>query len=79
MDPIGAAIGKQVGMVWIHADEAKAGKAIAVPLSEAGVQVLNAQAGKNAEYCFACRGQPIRQVGTKAWRAAEVLLQNRYR
>jgi integrase len=57
-------------IAWIHADEAKAGKAIAVPLSEAAVQVLNAQAGKHAECCFTYRGQPIRQVGTKAWRAA---------
>jgi integrase len=57
-------------IAWIHPDEAKAGKAIAVPLSEAAVQLLKAQEGKHPQYCFTYCGQPIHQVNTKAWRGA---------
>ena len=55
---------------WIHPDQAKARKAIAVPLSAAAVIVLREQIGVHAEFVFAFRGKPIRQVNTKAWRQA---------
>ena len=55
---------------WIHADQAKARKAIAVPLSAAAVIVLREQMGKHPEVVFTYRGKPIRQVNTKAWRSA---------
>jgi integrase len=54
---------------WIHADQAKAGKAIAVPLSAAAVIVLREQLGKHSTHVFSYRGKPVRQVNTKAWRA----------
>lgn len=55
---------------WIHADQAKARKAIAVPLSAAAVVVIREQIGKHDTHVFSYRGQPVRQVNTKAWRAA---------
>jgi integrase len=41
-----------------------------VPLSAAAVIVLREQIGVHAEFVFAFRGKPIRQVNTKAWRQA---------
>ena len=55
---------------WIHPDQAKARKAIAVPLSAAAVIMLREQIGKHAKYVFTFRGKPVTQVNTKAWRAA---------
>jgi integrase len=54
---------------WIHPDQAKARKAIAVPLSATAVAVLRAQVGKHPTRVFSFRGKPVRQVNTKAWRA----------
>jgi integrase len=55
---------------WIHPDQAKARKAIAVPLSAAAVVVVRGQIGKHATRVFSFRGNPVRQVNTKAWRLA---------
>ena len=55
---------------WIHPDQAKARRAIAVPLSAAAVIVVREQIGKHQKCVFSFRGKPIRQVNTKAWRAA---------
>jgi integrase len=55
---------------WVHPDQAKARKAIAVPLSAAAVLVLREQIGVHAEFVFAFRGKPVMQVNTKAWRQA---------
>jgi len=55
---------------WIHPDQAKARKAIALPLSAAAVIVLREQMGEHPEVVFTYRGKPIRQVNTKAWRSA---------
>ena len=55
---------------WIHPDQAKARKAIAVPLSAAAVVVLREQIGKHPDYVFSYRGKPVTQVNTKAWRQA---------
>ena len=52
---------------WIHPDQAKARKAIAVPLSDVAMQVLREQAGKHAVYVFTYRGERVVQVSTKAW------------
>lgn len=57
---------------WIHPDQAKARKAIAVPLSTAAVIVIREQLGKHATHVFSFRGKPVRQVNTKAWRNALV-------
>lgn len=55
---------------WIHPDQAKARKAIAVPLSSKAVIVLREQVGKHPAYVFTYEGRPVRQVNTKAWKLA---------
>jgi len=57
-------------VAWVHPDQAKAGKAIPVPLSTAAVAVLQAQQAKHERWIFPYRGNPVRQVTTKAWRTA---------
>jgi integrase len=55
---------------WIHPDQAKARKAIGVPLSAAAVIVLREQIGRHATHVFSFRGKSIRQVNNQAWRKA---------
>lgn len=57
-------------LAWIHPDQAKARKAIAVPLNAEAVLILGQQAGKHPTHVFSYAGKPIRQVSTKAWYAA---------
>ena len=57
---------------WVHPDQAKARKAIAVPLSATAVALIRGQAGKHPTRVFTYRGKPVSQVNTKAWRAALV-------
>lgn len=52
---------------WIHPDQAKAKRMIAVPLSAAAVVVIREQLGKHKTHVFSFRGKPITQVSTKAW------------
>ncbi len=52
---------------WIHPDQAKARRAIAVPLNEDAMAVVVRQVGKHPTHVFSFRGRPIRQVSTKAW------------
>lgn len=55
---------------WIHADQAKARKAIAVPLNAEAVLVIRKQLGKHPTHVFSFRGRQITQVSTKAWYGA---------
>lgn len=55
---------------WIHPDQAKARKAIRVPLNDAAIAVLVRQVGKHPVRVFTFRGKPVKQVNTKAWQAA---------
>jgi len=55
---------------WVKASDAKAGVAIAVPLSNDAMVVLRELAGKHSEYVFSYRGNRIRNAGDKAWRAS---------
>jgi integrase len=57
-------------VAWIHPDQAKAKKAIGVPLSTHAVSVLREQVGQHATWVFPYRGKPIAQVATRAWRLA---------
>jgi integrase len=57
-------------LAWIHPDQAKAGKAIAVPLNAEAVALVTKQVGKHPTHVFSFRGRPITQVSTKAWYAA---------
>jgi integrase len=55
---------------WIRPDQARGRRAIAVPLSEAAILVLREQVGKHPLCVFTYRGDPIKQLNSKAWRAA---------
>jgi integrase len=57
-------------IAWIHPDEAKARKAIAVPLNADALHCLRKQVDLHEEFVFSYRGHPIQQINTKAWRAA---------
>jgi integrase len=54
-------------LAWIHPDQAKARKAIAVPLNAEAAAILCRQIGKHATHVFCFRGKPVHQVSTKAW------------
>lgn len=55
-------------VAWIHPDQAKARKAISVPLNAEAVMVLQQQKGKHHLRVFTYKGRPVRDVNTKAWR-----------
>ena len=57
-------------IAWIHPDQAKARKAIAVPLTAAAVIVLRELMDRHPRFVFTYHGKPIRQVNTKAWKQA---------
>jgi integrase len=54
-------------LAWVHPDQAKARRAIAVPLNSSAVEIVQKQIGKHATHVFSYRGKPITQVSTKAW------------
>jgi integrase len=58
------------GIAWVHPDQAKARKAIAVPLNAEAVSLIRKRLGKHPTHVFSFRGKPIVQVSTKAWYAA---------
>ena len=55
---------------WVHPDQAKARKAIAVPLNREAVIIIRKQIGRHATHVFSFKGKPMTQVSTKAWYAA---------
>jgi integrase len=57
-------------LAWIHPDQAKARRAIPVPLNAEAVVIIRKQLGRHATHVFSFRGKPITQVSTKAWYAA---------
>ena len=54
-------------MAWIHPDQAKARKAIAVPLNAEAVLIIRGWIGSHETHVFSFREMPSRQVSTKAW------------
>jgi len=58
------------GMAWIHADQAKARKAIAVPLNADALTVLRKRLGRHPKYVFTFGNKPVARTSTKAWKAA---------
>jgi len=56
-------------LAWVHADQAKARKAIPVPLNAEAVVLIRKWLGKHPTHVFSFRGKPITQVSTKAWYA----------
>ncbi len=62
-------------VAWIHPDQAKARKAITVPLSDTAVAVLRRQLAKkrkpeHLDAVFVYNGAPVYQTVTAAWRKA---------
>ena len=57
-------------IAWIHPDQAKAEKAIGVPLSIEAVLILRGQVGKHENWVFPYKGFPVTQTATKTWRDA---------
>lgn len=55
---------------WIHPDQAKARKAIPVPLSPAAIEIVLEQRGNNKEFIFTYENKKITNVSTRAWRKA---------
>ncbi len=54
-------------VAWIWPDEAKAGRAISVPLNDQAVEVLQERLDTNPEFVFTFKDAPIWHVKTKAW------------
>jgi integrase len=54
-------------LAWVHADQAKARKALPVPLNAEAVLLIRKWLGKHPTHVFSFRGSPIRQVSTKVW------------
>ncbi len=57
-------------MAWIHADESKSRKAIAVPLNGDALAVLARRRGEHPQYVFTYQGKPVDRTSTKAWHRA---------
>jgi integrase len=62
-------------IAWVHPDTAKAGKAIAVPLSAVAVEVIERQRDSpglplHKQSVFVYQGSPVSQTSTQAWRKA---------
>jgi integrase len=57
---------------WIHADQAKAEKAIGVPLNDEALAVVRQQLGKHETHVFTYQGQPVSRANNHAWRKALV-------
>lgn len=55
---------------WVHPDEAKNKKAIAVPLNETTMTILRKRLSQNSPYVFTYKDKSVEQVNTKAWRNA---------
>ena len=55
---------------WVHADQAKGGEAIGVPLNDEAMAVLQEEKGKHPERVFTFKGRPLGQVNTRSWRNA---------
>jgi integrase len=54
-------------LAWVHPVQAKARRAIAVPLNDMATNVVMDQVGKHPVHVFSYQGQPIKQVSTRAW------------
>lgn len=60
---------------WVHADQAKAGKAISVPLSNEAISILRRWIGRHDRRVFCYRNKagewvPVAKAGTAAWKKA---------
>lgn len=59
-------------VAWVHPDQTKTGKPLGVPLSDAALRVLEAQADLHERWVFVWNGKPVTKTSTKSWKAALV-------
>ena len=64
------AVDLERSVAWVHPDQSKSRKAIAVPLSDDALNILSRLQGNHATYVFTYQGEPVFQTSTKAWYAA---------
>lgn len=57
-------------VAWIHPDQAKAGKAIGVPLNDEVVNIVRSQVGNDLHYVFVYKGKAVLRANNHAWRKA---------
>lgn len=57
-------------VAWVHHDETKARRAIAVPLNADAVKVLRRRMGRDSGYVFTYKGRPVERCSTRAWTKA---------
>lgn len=57
-------------MAWVHPDQSKNRRAIAVPLNKDAMRVLSVQIGHHSTHVFAFKGQTVVKVSTAAWKKA---------
>jgi integrase len=57
-------------VAWIHPDEAKAGRAIGVPLNESAMDGLRRRLGQHPDFVFTYQGKPVERCSTHAWKRA---------
>jgi len=55
-------------MAWVHPDQAKGRRAIAVPLNADAMVVLRRQQPRHPVRVFTYRGRPVAKANTKVWR-----------
>lgn len=55
---------------WIHAEQSKNRRALAVPLNSMAVNVLSRRIGINPIWAFTFHDKPVQRCSTKAWHAA---------
>ena len=55
---------------WIHADQAKSQRAIAVPLNSEAMVVLREQQDQHPTRVFVYEGKPVTRANNHAWRKA---------
>jgi integrase len=62
-----AQIDMQRRVAWIHADQMKGKRDLAVPLNEDALEVLRQWIGRHHRYAFLWRDKPIAKCSTRAW------------
>lgn len=55
---------------WIHPDQAKEGKSIAIPLNAGAMIVLREQQGQHPRFVFTYQGAPVNRANTPTFRSA---------
>jgi integrase len=57
-------------LAWVHPEDAKAGRAISVPLNNMAMKIIKAQTGKHDTFVFTYNCKPLKSVDNKTWKAA---------